>query len=64
MSRTSRLLFHTWVADEQHWIHDVLAGVGSSRTGGLLEMLSFIALVGISALAWLGCLGVVLERVI
>lgn len=64
MSRKSRLLLRTWVADEQHWLHDVVAGTGSSRTGGLLEMLSFITLVGVSALAWLGCLGVVLDRMI
>lgn len=61
MSRRARLLWKTWVADEQHWLHDVVAGVGCSRTGGLLEMLSFIALVAVSALAWLGCLGVVVR---
>ncbi len=64
MTRSSRLPWRTWVADEQHWIHDVLGGVGCSRCGGLLEALSFITLVGVSALAWLGCLGVVFSHVI
>lgn len=64
VSRTSRLLWKTWVADERHWLHDVLGGVGCSRSGGLLEVLSFITLVGVSAAAWLGVLGVVVTHVI
>lgn len=62
MSRRTRMLWRTWIADEQHWLHDVVAGAGCSRTGGLLEMLSFITLVGVSALAWLGCLGLVVSQ--
>ncbi len=64
MSRRSRLLWNNWVADEQHWLHDVVVGAGCSRTGGLLELISFITLVGVSALAWLGCLGVVFTHVV
>ncbi len=64
VSHLSRLPWKTWVADEQHWLHDVLSGVGCSRSGDLLEVLSFITLVGVSALAWLGCLGIVFSHVI
>lgn len=63
MSRTSRLLWSTWVADEQHWIAEVVGGVGRPRSNGLLEMLSFITLVGVSAAACLSVLGVVIHAI-
>jgi hypothetical protein len=53
---------HSWVADERSWLHEVLED--SSRGWiGLLELVSFLTLVGVSAIGWISVLAVLLKSV-
>jgi hypothetical protein len=63
VSPTSRL-FATWVADEQRWLHEVVSEVDHSQRAGLIDLISFLTLVTVSAAAWLSVLGIVIKYVI
>jgi hypothetical protein len=52
-----------WIAGERLWLHQVLADV-ELGWGGLLETLSFLALVAVSLLAWFGVLAVLIDSVV
>ena len=52
-----------WIAGERMWLHEVLADTGLGW-GGLLEVVSLITLVAISAMGWLGVMAVLLRSVL
>jgi hypothetical protein len=52
-----------WIAGERLWFHDVFADTGLGW-GGLLEVVSLITLVAISAMGWLGVVAVLLRSVV
>jgi hypothetical protein len=51
-----------WIAGERWWLHEVLED-RSHGWIGVLEIVSLVTLVAISAMAWLGVLAVLLESV-
>ena len=52
-----------WIADERLWFHEVFAETRLGW-GGLLEVVSLITLVAISAMGWLGVVAVLLRSVV
>jgi hypothetical protein len=52
-----------WIAGERLWLHEVFADTGLGW-GGLLEVVSLITLVAISAMGWLGVMAVLLRSVL
>jgi len=52
-----------WIAGERLWLHEVFADTGLGW-GGLLEVMSLITLVAISAMGWLGVVAVLLRSVV
>jgi hypothetical protein len=52
-----------WIAGERLWFHEVFADTGLGW-GGLLEVVSLITLVAISAMGWLGVVAVLIRSVV
>jgi hypothetical protein len=53
----------SWIAGERLWFHEVFADAGLGW-GGLLEVVSLITLVAISAMGWLGVMAVLVRSVV
>ena len=51
---------HGWIADERHWLQEVLDDRDHGWIG-VLEIVSLATLVGISALAWIGVVGLLVS---
>ncbi len=51
---------HGWIADERFWLHEIVEDLGHGW-GGLLEAVSLVTLIAISAMGWLGVLAVLIK---
>ena len=51
---------HGWIADERSWLHEIVEDQGHGW-GGLLEAVSFVTLIAISAMGWLGVIAVLIK---
>jgi hypothetical protein len=56
----TRIAHHGWIADERVWLHEVVDDLGNGW-GGLLEAVSLLTLIAISAMGWFGVLAVLLK---
>jgi hypothetical protein len=52
-----------WIAGERLWFHEVFADTRLGW-GGLLEVVSLVTLVAVSAMGWLGVVAVLLRSVV
>jgi hypothetical protein len=52
-----------WIAGERLWFHEVFADTGLGW-GGLLEVMSLITLMAISAMGWLGVVAVLIRSIV
>jgi hypothetical protein len=53
---------HGWIADERIWLHEIVEDLGHGW-GGLLEMVSLVTLIAISAMGWLGVLAILIKGI-
>lgn len=55
---------HGWIDDERAWFEAVITDLAGLRYGGLLEVISLVTLMVLSAAAWIGVLAVLVGSVL